>query len=75
MKKLRIVLADEDEILIKNLKDCFTDDKFEVIATTDNGPVVIEINTGAGINCVQIGCKKGLADRIFNWILWKKLLF
>ena len=32
------------------------------IATTDDGPVVIEINTGAGIGLSQIGREYGLAD-------------
>lgn len=32
------------------------------IATTDNGPVIIEINTGAGIYLSQMGKEKGLAD-------------
>jgi len=32
------------------------------IAVTDNGPVIIEINTGAGINLSQMGKKKGLAE-------------
>lgn len=32
------------------------------IATTDEGPVIIEINTGAGIGLSQIGREYGLAD-------------
>ena len=43
MEKLKIVLADEDEKVLKNLKENFTDDKFEIVATTDNGSELIEI--------------------------------
>ena len=43
MEKLKIVLADEDEKVLKNLQNCFTEDKFEIIATTDNGSELIEI--------------------------------
>ena len=32
------------------------------IATTDEGPIIIEINTGAGIGLSQIGKEYGLAD-------------
>ena len=31
------------------------------VATTENGPVIIEINTGAGINLSQMGKEYGLA--------------
>ena len=33
------------------------------IATTNNGPVIVEINTGAGIGLSQMGKKRGLADK------------
>ena len=36
------------------------------IATTDNGPVIIEINSGAGIGLSQIGKEEGLAKYFRN---------
>lgn len=36
------------------------------IATTENGPVIIEINTGAGVNVVQTGCETGIASFFRN---------
>ena len=43
MEKLKIVLADEDEKMLKNLKECFTDEKFEVVASTSSGDELIDI--------------------------------
>jgi len=43
MEKLKIVLADEDENVLKNLEECFTDEKFEIVGTTDNGENLIDI--------------------------------
>lgn len=36
------------------------------IATTENGPVILEINTGAGINLSQMGKDYGLANFFIN---------
>lgn len=33
------------------------------IVTTDNGPVIIEINTGCGMGIAQMGKKRGIADK------------
>ena len=33
------------------------------IVTTDNGPVIIEINTGCGMDIAQMGKKYGIADK------------
>ena len=43
MEKLKIVLADEDENVLKNLTNCFTNEKFEIVATTDDGNGLIDI--------------------------------
>ena len=36
------------------------------VATTVDGPVIIEINTGTGVYASQMGKKKGIADRFKN---------
>lgn len=36
------------------------------VATTENGPVILEINTGAGINLSQMGKEYGLARFFIN---------
>ena len=43
MEKLKIVLADEDEKVLKNLTECFTDEKFEIVASTSSGDELINI--------------------------------
>ena len=43
MKKLKIVLADEDQKVIENLTNIFTDENFEVIGTTNSGDELIDM--------------------------------
>lgn len=43
MKKLKIVLADEDQKVIENLTKCFTDENFEVVASTSSGNELVEL--------------------------------
>lgn len=43
MKNLKLALADEDQNVIENLTKIFTDDNFEVVATTDNGEELVNI--------------------------------
>ena len=43
MKNLKIVLADEDQKVVENLTKVFTDENFEIIASTDCGNELINI--------------------------------
>ena len=43
MKKLKIVLADEDQKVIENLTNIFTDEEFEIVGTTNSGDELIDI--------------------------------
>lgn len=43
MKNLKLVLADEDQNTIENLTKIFTDDNFDVVASTDNGDDLINL--------------------------------
>ncbi len=43
MKKISLILADEDQKTIEEMKKHFTDDKYEVITTTSNGEEVINL--------------------------------
>lgn len=43
MEKLKIVLADEDQKVIENLTNCFTDENFEVIASTNSGNELVDL--------------------------------
>ena len=46
MIKTKLILADEDKELVEEMKKIFTDDKFEVVATTSDGNELINmINT------------------------------
>ena len=36
------------------------------VATTNNGPVIIEINTGTGVYASQMGKKFGIADKFIQ---------
>ena len=42
MEKLKIVLADEDQKILADLTKNFTDEKFEIVATTSSGDELIE---------------------------------
>ena len=43
MKKISVILADEDQTFLSSLERNFTDDKFEVLATTTSGEELIEL--------------------------------
>ena len=43
MEKIKLILADEDENLINEMKNVFTNDMFEVIKTTSSGTVLINL--------------------------------
>lgn len=43
MKKLSIILADEDQSVLNNLVENFTNDNFEIVATTNNGEELINL--------------------------------
>ncbi len=43
MEKLKIVLADEDQKVLENLTKVFTDEKFEIVASTSSGDELINI--------------------------------
>lgn len=45
MKNLKLALADEDQNTLENLTKIFTDDNFEVVATTNDGDELIKIIT------------------------------
>ena len=46
MNKVKLIIADEDEKLIEEMKTHFTEDTFEIVATTSNGRDLIDlINT------------------------------
>lgn len=38
------------------------------IVTTDKGPIVLEVNTGAGMDLAQVGKNEGIASRFGNYI-------
>lgn len=43
MKKLSIILADEDQSVLNNLVENFTNDNFEIVAKTNNGEELINL--------------------------------
>ena len=43
MNKISVILADEDQRVLNTLKESFTDDKYEVIATTTSGNELINL--------------------------------
>lgn len=43
MKKITVILADEDQNILKEMVEKFTDDKYEVLATTSNGEELISL--------------------------------
>ena len=43
MKKITVILADEDQNLLKEMVQNFTDDRFDILATTSNGEELIEL--------------------------------
>ena len=43
MNKISVILADEDQRVLSTLKESFTDDKYEVIATTTSGNELINL--------------------------------
>lgn len=43
MKKLSLILADEDQKVLDELKDSFTNEEYEVIATTKSGDELIKL--------------------------------
>ena len=43
MSKTKLILADEDKDLMEEMKKIFTDEKYEVVATTSNGSELINL--------------------------------
>ncbi len=43
MKKITLILADEDQNIINDMVKNFTDDKYEIVATTSSGDELIEL--------------------------------
>ena len=43
MKKITVVLADEDQSVLKDLIQNFTEERFDIVATTSNGDELIEL--------------------------------
>ena len=43
MKRLSLILADEDQKVIDEMKDYFTNEEFEILATTNSGDELIKL--------------------------------
>ena len=43
MKKITVILADEDQNILNEMVENFTDDKYEILATTSNGDELINL--------------------------------
>ena len=43
MKKITVILADEDQNVLKEMVQNFTNDKFDILATTSNGEELIDL--------------------------------